>query len=230
MNTFELFGLQHFLVILISLLVAILLPWFVKNRLKLTWEYPIRLILALSTWINEISMWTYRVMDGTYTFQEHLPLHLCGFSIILSPIMLMKKNQKIYDLVYFWGLGGAIQALLTPTIEHGFPTFLFFQFFYGHGMIILSVVYATVVLGMRPTFSAMIKTSFITLGLLVRIGIVNWMIGSNYFFISGKPETPTLLDFMGPWPFYLVPLTVVGFIVFWLVYLPFPLYRKFRST
>jgi len=229
MNSLELFGSAHLIVVFVTLVLVILVPWATSKRLYPKRETLVRSSIAGMLWINEISMWVYRLWDGSYTVLEHLPLHLCGFSIILCPIMLMKKNHNIYDLVYFWGLGGASQAFFTPTIEVGFPSFLFFQYFISHGLIILSVVYATVILKMRPSLLALSRTTLITLGLLLPIGVINWLVGSNYFFINGKPETSTLLDLMGPWPIYIVPLIGTGIVAFLLVYLPFPLYRKFRS-
>jgi len=229
MSTLEPFGSEHLIVIFVSLALVILVPWATTKIFYPKGETLVRSSIAGMLWINEISMWVYRLWDGSYTVLEHLPLHLCGFSIILSPIMLLKKNHKIYDLVYFWGLGGASQAFFTPTIEERFPSFLFFQYFISHGLIILSVVYATVVLKMRPSLLALSRTTLITIGLLLPIGIINWLVGSNYFFINGKPEASTLLDLMGPWPIYIVPLIGTGIVIFLLVYLPFPLYKKIRK-
>jgi uncharacterized membrane protein YwaF len=53
------------------------------------------------------------------------------------------------------------------------------------------------------------------------IHFVNLAIGSNYLFTIGKPETASLLDVLGPWPLYLLSMEAVGFVIFFILYLPF---------
>jgi uncharacterized membrane protein YwaF len=51
--------------------------------------------------------------------------------------------------------------------------------------------------------------------------VINTLIGSNYMFINRKPDTPSLIDLLPPWPYYLIYLELIGFVVFLLLYLPF---------
>ncbi len=43
----------------------------------------------------------------------------------------------------------------------------------------------------------------------------------RYFFICHKPPTASLLDLMGPWPWYLIPLSLVAVLMFLLFYSPY---------
>lgn len=47
------------------------------------------------------------------------------------------------------------------------------------------------------------------------------MIGNNYLFVADKPDFPTLLDALGPWPWYILQLELVGFAILFLLYIPF---------
>ena len=58
--------------------------------------------------------------------------------------------------------------------------------------------------------------------------IINYAIGSNYMFLLHKPQDPSLLDYFGPWPFYLVGIEISGLITMALLYLPF--YRVERKN
>ena len=61
---------------------------------------------------------------GTWSIQEHLPLHACSVLIWLAGLMLIRKDYRIYEFAYLMGIGGALQALLTPDIGiYGFPAF-----------------------------------------------------------------------------------------------------------
>jgi hypothetical integral membrane protein (TIGR02206 family) len=53
------------------------------------------------------------------------------------------------------------------------------------------------------------------------VGAVDYVTGGNYLFLRDLPPTRTLLDYLGPWPWYIVTLTVLAVTVFTLLYLPF---------
>jgi uncharacterized membrane protein YwaF len=59
---------------------------------------------------------------------------------------------------------------------------------------------------------------------IVVIGSINMLLGSNYMFLSGKPSMVTLLDVLGPWPWYLAWIEVIGLAVIGVLYLPFAIY------
>jgi uncharacterized membrane protein YwaF len=53
------------------------------------------------------------------------------------------------------------------------------------------------------------------------IMVINPLIRSNYLYFSQKPDFPTLLDYMGPWPWYILVIQVTGAITCLVLYLPF---------
>jgi uncharacterized membrane protein YwaF len=50
--------------------------------------------------------------------------------------------------------------------------------------------------------------------------IINYLVGSNYLFLSEKPivKNPLLI---GDWPYYIIVLEFVAVLHFWVLYLPF---------
>ena len=154
--------------------------------------------------------------------QGHLPLHACSILIWLTGFMLIFKDYTIYEFAYFMGIGGAIQALLTPDLGiYGFPHFRFFQTYISHGLLLTAAVYMTTVEGMRPTWRSLIKV-FIFLNLYsFAVFFINKVIGSNYLYVAHKPPGPTLLDALPEWPWYLLYVEAIGLAVFLLLYLPF---------
>jgi uncharacterized membrane protein YwaF len=49
---------------------------------------------------------------------------------------------------------------------------------------------------------------------LIALGIIVSLIGSNYLFLAHKPDTPTLLDIFGLWPWYILGMVGIGMILF----------------
>lgn len=73
--------------------------------------------------------------------------------------------------------------------------------------------------GFKPTFKSVIK-AFITLNILAGfVFITNQIIGSNYMFLSRKPSNVSIIDFLGPYPWYILSLEVVALTLFILLYL-----------
>jgi hypothetical integral membrane protein (TIGR02206 family) len=182
----------------------------------------IRLMMALILWVNEIAWhyWNYAI--GRWTIQSMLPLHLCSLLVWTGALMLITKNYRIYEFMYFMGIGGAIQALATPDLGiYGFPHFRYFQTFISHGLIITSAIYMTVVEGLRPTWKSLLRVAIWMNIYVVIVYFINSAIGSNFLMINYKPDTPSLLDLLPPWPIYILYMELIGVITILLLYLPF---------
>lgn len=170
----------------------------------------------------EAATQTWLAYSGEWSFRYSLPLHLCGASEILCMIMIIRKSYSIYELTYFWGLGGAVQAILTPDLgPFSFPHVYFYQFFLTHGLIIVACIFMTVVESFRPTPRSIVKTFYITNIYTALVGVFNLITGSNYLYICEKPQNPSLLDILGPWPWYLLSLELVLVAMCCLCYFPF---------
>lgn len=194
--------------------------WFAKPKVDKTTRWALAILLLA----QELSLSIWRMSIGTWNAGSSLPLHLCGMGIILAAFLLINKNYLLYELVYFWGLGGAIQALLTPDIgPYGYPHYRFFQFFISHGTLIFASLYMTWIGGMRPTHRSIWKSIGITNVYLVIIAGFNYLTGGNYLFICYKPVNGSIIDFMGPWPWYILVLEGVAIVSFYIYYSPFAL-------
>jgi len=181
-----------------------------------------RWAIALILWINEAGFHLWHIVHGSWSIQEHIPLHACSVLIWLSGFMLINKDERIYPFAYFMGIAGAIQALFTPDIGiYGFPHYRFFQTNISHGLLVTGAIYLTTVEGMRPTWKSLLRVMVIMNIYMVIVLGINSLIGSNYLFVSRKPPGPTLLDALPDWPIYLIYIEALGLVMFLLLYLPF---------
>ena len=164
---------------------------------------------------------TVRVRGYDLPLHAHLPLHLCGASTLLGAVMLYLRSYRLYEIVYFWGTGGALAALATPDLAAGFPHPLFLLFFIGHGLSLIAPMFATIVWGFRPKWTSLAVALAATALYALLIYPVNLVLGSNYLFLMRKPDQPTLLDSFGPWPWYILALGASTVLICVLCYLPF---------
>ena len=87
--------------------------------------------------------WYCSASHGILTLDNALPLNLCDWASAALIVALLTRNQLAYELGYFWGLGGTLQGVLTPTIYYDFPDPQFFFFFIQHGGVIAALLYLT---------------------------------------------------------------------------------------
>ncbi|KAA3662494.1 MAG: hypothetical protein DWQ04_13345, partial [Chloroflexi bacterium] len=68
----------------------------------------------------------------------------------------------------------------------------------------------------------------IGVGYMAFVGVVNWLLGSNYLFIARKPDTASLLDVLPAWPCYIPVLLLLAVLFLGIAYLPFAI-KDFRN-
>lgn len=168
------------------------------------------------------------VVRGWASVENMLPMNLCDWAVIAAIITLIHPNQKSYELAYFWALSGTLQALVTPTLFYDFPDLRFIVFFAFHGGAIASVLYLTFGLGMRPYPQSIPRVIAWSLLYFVSALVLNWLLHTNFGYLSAKPAKASLLDLMSPWPYYVVELVGLGILYVLVLYLPFYLADSWR--
>jgi len=225
-DQFELFGLSHWAAIFLFLLLVFLLPWYAKTHLNTDQQNKVGIALGLIVFINYPIWILLEILAGSFEMSLHLPLHLCRFANLLIPFVMIKRNYFVFEILYFWGLSGMLQGMITPDIVEDFPHFHYFRYFAGHHLLVVAIIYAVVVFKLKPTLISL-KKAFIALNVFLVIALfANLLLDANYFWIMEKPPMGSLLDYMGPWPWYILTGEFVAFSHFILAYLLFLLIDK----
>ena len=205
----------------------IVIPFIAKKYFSKISKY--NLAIALATLILGIELVDdlYRFFDSNmgWSITKDLPLHMCGLSVLGTSWALIKKNQLVFELCYFWGLGGAFQAIFTPDSTNIIDHFYLFSFMASHGLIVLNVLYLIFVDGMVLRKWALIRAVVITELVLVVVYVVNLVLGSNYFYLIEKPSTNNPFVF-GEWPYYLINMQFAAIFILAVINLPMLIYRK----
>jgi hypothetical integral membrane protein (TIGR02206 family) len=229
-DAFILFSKTHWMTIFIIGCVIFLIFLFRRFLKKTPLNNVVRIGLAATLFISEISLhvWLWRI--GEWTIQYSLPFHLSSISILLSAVLLLTKSYSLFEFTYFAGVGSALQAMITPDISaFTFPHFRYVHFFISHGGIVVANLFMVLVEKYRPTAKSIWK-AFLYLNLYtIFVFLLNYFIEGNYMYISEKPINPSILDYLGPWPFYILALEAIACITFLLLYIPFGLLDRFEN-
>jgi hypothetical integral membrane protein (TIGR02206 family) len=217
----ELFGPAHLWTLTLIAIVASILVFTVRLVGNPGVARSVAFSLAALLVANTAITYGARLAADRFDVSTWLPMHLCDWASIAVVLALCFRWQWSYDLAYFWGLGGTVQALLTPDIVADFPTIWFFVFFIGHGTVIVSVIFLTLVLGMRPYPQSLLRVFLWSNVYLLCAGLVDYLFDANYGYLCEKPQRPSLLDYLGPWPIYIGALEIVAAFTFFVLYLPF---------
>lgn len=221
-ESFKLFSTPHITAISTILIICILIYIYRKQLRERTMNFRFRIILATILTIQQLSYFYWHIFNGTWSLKTALPFNICGASVVMSVVLLITMDKKIFDVLYFWGICGTLQALITPSMDgYNFPHYRFFQFFIGHGLIVITIIFMITVNKYKVNFESL-KKSFITVNVFaVFIGVFNYFTGANYLFLRHKPDSASLMDMLGNWPWYIVSLEIIAIVFFMIAYIPF---------
>lgn len=220
LNSFQLFSVSHLLTIGIILVLCILLfvAQNVVRRKQKLFRFFLSIILILAVFLYHFWL----IYEQAWSAKSDLPLQLSDLTVILAIAMLLTSSNKLFQFIFFAGLGSAIQAILTPDLgKFSFPHFRYLEFFVSHGGVVLACLFMVAVLNYRPTIHALWMTILIVNLYAVCLFFINKAIGSNYLYIMKKPEDVSILTVLGPWPWYLIPMEIVMILSFYILYCPF---------
>jgi hypothetical integral membrane protein (TIGR02206 family) len=201
----------------VALLGAVLA---VLQRALLRGSPALRLGLGAVLLADTVAWYGYQLFLGRLTI-DRLPLELCQFTLLLVIVALFTLNAAIFDVCYYLALAGTSMALLTPDLWERFPSLSTCQFFFAHGLVVASVLYLVWSGQVRPRRGSVLRAMLAVNFWAVVAGAFNWRFGTNYMYLRHKPAGASLLNFLGPWPWYIVAAEGVALVLFLILYLPF---------
>jgi hypothetical integral membrane protein (TIGR02206 family) len=151
------------------------------------------------------------VARGDWTARVNLPLQLSDAVTLVAVAALWRPRAGILtELVWFWAFSASLQGLLTPDINDTFPDVLYFTYFATHGGVIVGACLLVVGMRMWPRPWAVWRVYGLTAAFAALAAIGCLATGGNYMFLRHRPASGSLLDALGPWPWYVVGAAVLG--------------------
>lgn len=197
--------------------------------LKKTSEKTRSRVIAIAMIITFISFWVYKYFvsidepyaeilrenglgDGSFTWFNELPLHLCNINMMLIPIAVWTKRRPLLFFVSLIGPLGAILALIMPSTGfdgYPLPEPRILGYYFTHFMVLIGGL-SVMTLGLfKPKFKdipggilAMALISLVIFGINMLLRATGLNEFANYFYNVG-PETNPILNIF--WNFLPVP-------------------------
>ena len=227
---FRPFGLTHALALatiaaLTWLLIAYARGVDAERRSRL--EKIIAAVNALM-WVG--SHLAHLIVSG-FNLAVALPLHMCHLVSALVSVALVFPRRWMYALIYFWGIGLCSQALITPSLRDPILSVPFWTFWFEHGTLQAVAVYILIVRRYRPAWRDYGLACAFAAAYLAVVLPVDIALNAEYGFVGApKPENPTILDFLGPWPqrIGVIVALVAGMMA--LMMIPWSLARRIKGA
>ncbi len=180
-----------------------------------------RITAGLLLMANELNWYVYRLRAEGFRFPEALPLELCDFTLWLTIVSLLTLRGWSFEFAYYSSLGGTLMAVLTPDLWEPFPSYPTVYFFLAHGGTVACILFLALSGLARPRPGSWWRALAAINLFAGLVGLFNFVFKTNYMYLCEKPASASLLDYLGPWPWYILASEGVALALFWLFWLPF---------
>ncbi len=182
---------------------------------------PIRLALAAAIAAHELAWYGYTMATGSFRPPHGLPLDLCDVVLWLTVYALATLRPWALDLAFYFGIAGSGMAILTPDVGAPFPSYPAVAFFVAHGGVVAAILFLVFSGKLRPRPGSWWRALVWVNAYAAGVFAFDAEFGTNYMYLCEKPAAPSLLDLLGPWPWYLLGAEVIAAVLLALLYVPF---------
>ena len=182
------------------------------------------LLVLFMTLSNHIIL----LINDSWTLKSNIPIHLCSVSaLICCFIGFTKKNQLLYEFLFYAGIIGGLLSILTPQITlYNEYYFFYIMFYFKHASIIAIPLFMRYGLNMKLTKFSWLKVFGLVNLLLFFVLPINALIDSNYLYVSRPPmvNNPLIIEDLNKvfgiptyvfyWEIILIVLVILFYYVF----------------
>ena len=196
----------------------------IRDKHVITFMKISSLLVLLMTLSNHIIL----LINDLWTLKSNLPIHLCSVSaLICCFIGFTKKNQLLFEFLFYAGIIGGLLSILTPQITlYNEYYFFYIMFYFKHASIIAIPLFMRYGLNMKLTKFSWLKIFGLVNLLLLLVLPVNALIDSNYLYVSRPPmvNNPLIIEDLNKvfgiptyvfyWEIILIVLVILFYYVF----------------
>lgn len=227
----DLFGMAHMSMLVLTVILSALAIWGARTIRGSTAERRIVRTCGWAFLVLSTAWLAWGWLPQNWVLEESLPLHLSDVLRVVVAIALIWRPQWTLAVIYYWGLTLNLQSIITADLNYyDYPTLEFIMYWLLHITVLVAPLVFIFGLGYRPTWRGYGLTLAITLGWAAVTFIVNTILDTNYGYLNGPPDGPSILDALGPWPMYLLWEAVLVASVWALMTWPWTRARKRRLS
>jgi hypothetical integral membrane protein (TIGR02206 family) len=227
---FHAYGPSHLTVIFLTIALPFVLALIVHRTKSRLLERSICFAISALLLINYVAYLIVARQFGVAAWQKMLPMQLCDWAMVVIIVALWTGSRRWLEMAYFWGIGGTLQALITPNLRFGFPDLRFISFFVAHSGIIIGIIFLMLIYGFRPRPIGILRTIAWTEFYFVVAFTVDLLTRENHGFLLHKPEAASLLNVLSDSRLlYLIEFHLLAWIFFCILYAPFAIVDLVRK-
>lgn len=201
---FTAFGTSHQLALAVLVTGALTLVWVGRANRGTAAAVLVGKLLAVAIMTFTIPLQILYFTPEYWSLERTLPLQLCDLAWMVAVLGLWTHRWWAVGLTYYWGLTLTTQAVITPDLTAEFPDPVFILFWGMHSMVVWAAVYLTWGLGLAPDWRSYRAALLATAAWAVTVFVINVFAGTNYGYLNAKPDSASVLDLLGDWPWYVL--------------------------
>jgi hypothetical integral membrane protein (TIGR02206 family) len=153
-------------------------------------------------------------VQGNWSPDYNLPLQLTDAVTLVAVAALWTPRLGLVELTYFWALAASLQAVLTPDLGQRYPSVFYFTYFTTHSGAVVAACFLVFGRRLYPRPGAVWRVYALTVGFAAIAAAGDLVTGGNYMYLDHKPAHGSLLNVMGPWPWYILSGAALGLAMF----------------
>jgi hypothetical integral membrane protein (TIGR02206 family) len=223
-SDFQAYSAEHLIAIFLTVTLPFVLAAVVRRTGSKLVERMVVISILVALIANYIGYLIFVRRLGQLSWEQMLPMQMCDWAMVVIIVALWTGHRRWFEVAYFWGIGGTLQALLTPNLRYAFPDLRFISFFVAHSGIIIGVVFLMLTRRLRPFPISIVRVFAWSELYFATAMIVDQITGVNYGFLLHKPEAFSLLSYLSDYrPIYLLQMHGLALVFFLVLYAPFAL-------
>lgn len=166
---------------------------------------PVRWALAVALLGNVLGLQAMFVRSGSWSVSKSLPLYICDVAAVVAAVALIWPRRILVELAWFWAIAAALLGVIFPDHSIAFPSYDWVQYYIEHSGVFVAGVLLVVGLRRHPQRGAVLRVVGVTFVSVALVGAVDTLTGGNYDYLRPIHVTSgSLLNLLGPWPWYIV--------------------------
>jgi len=223
---FILFGSQHISALSTVIAASVVTPIVLRTSSSIEFKKSVSMVLAILLILHELIKPFYRYYLFGHELLLVFPIHICHLAAISMGLFLILKKEFLFEIAYFWGLSGNLLAMVTPDMKYGFPNLEFTMFYFGHGLLLFSILFACVCLRTNLRWSSILRVFIATILILpamygLNIALESYQPDVNYWYLMITPGPDTILSLFPEPPWHIPYVAVTALLIFIISFIPY---------